>query len=139
MKGFIKILVLFAFISLVKSQTCLRPTLMSSFSLSEYGSGTWYSIAGKATMNTPLTAGCSRGTASNNGTFLLVDAESNVDGQSQSIKIVARAAGSNGVFSWNIPQYVVGLMTVNDLRFTVSDYNLKFTNFNGKYIYFFKF
>lgn len=53
------------------------------------------------------------------GTFLLVDATSATKGVISSIPIVAKAVGSNGVFSWYIPQYVVGIMTIKDLSFTV--------------------
>lgn len=120
MEKFTAILVFACLIAMVKSQTCIKPTLMTTFKIADYAKGTWYTIAGKATMNTPLTAGCSRGIASNNGTFIIVDAQSIVNGTSSSILVVAKAAGTNGVFSWYIPSYNVGLMTVKDLSFTVS-------------------
>jgi ATP-dependent protease ClpP protease subunit len=79
---------------------------MSTFKIAEYATGTWFTIAGKATMNTPLTAACSRGICMNNGTFLLVDAQSTVNGQTSNIQVVAKAAGISKLASFvnNITQ-----------------------------------
>lgn len=69
MNKFIKVLIFSTFVALSSSQKCTNPALMTTFKIADYANsgGVWYTISGKATMNTPLTAGCSKGTFANNG------------------------------------------------------------------------
>lgn len=76
MDKFIKLVTFLSLFGALNCQTCVNPPQMKTFSLAAYADASkpWYTIAGKATMSTPLTGGCSKMTAMNNGTHLLATA-----------------------------------------------------------------
>lgn len=112
----LKIFLIFSsIVAATNAQICLSPKPMADFKLSEFGTGTWYTIAGKASMATPLTEKCSRSQATNNGTFLFFEGKS----ISTNISMVWKPA-ANGVFKWSIPKFQLGPMTVTDILFDVS-------------------